>query len=88
MKEGVSQETQSYLTHGDHVTPATNAQYTPPTQTRRNCQAESRRRQRCVLGLKRKPKAVHVIAIATSTTLLARRRRGYVDFHNDGGGFQ
>jgi len=29
----------------------TNAQYTPPTPTRRNCRVESRRRRRCVLGL-------------------------------------
>jgi len=28
-----------------------NARYTPPTPTRRNCRAESRRRRRCVLGL-------------------------------------
>jgi len=28
-----------------------NAQYTPPTQTRRNCRVESRRRRRYVFGL-------------------------------------
>jgi len=29
-----------------------NAQYTPPTPTRLNCRVESRRRRRCVLGLR------------------------------------
>ena len=48
----------------------TKAQYTPPTPRRRNCRVSSRRRRRCVLGLRKKQRReVHNNAVYKSIFL-------------------